>query len=157
MNTFSKIVILILSIFCIFLWINRSNNISEKESIMQKLQDNLSKKIDTFIVIRDIAKYKYNQSKKFIIKYDSIYKPGKDSICDSLVLALKNSLNKCDTVVNVSDTIIKTLLVRDTLRQEHIQYLKNNNKFSLVVGPGIHATPVGIQPGFGITFGLKIK
>jgi hypothetical protein len=157
MNTFSKILILILSIFCIFLWLNRSNNISEKENIIQKLQNSLSKKIDTFTVIRDIAKYKYNQSKKFIIKYDSIYTPGKDSICDSLVIALKNSLNKCDTVINVSDTIIKTLLVRDTLRQEHIQYLKNNNKFSLVVGPGIHATPAGIQPGFGITFGLKIK
>ena len=70
---------------------------------------------------------------------------------------MKNSLINCDNVIIKSDTLIKTLLVRDTVRQNHIQYLKNNNKFSLVVGPGIHATPAGIKPGFGITFGLKIK
>jgi hypothetical protein len=157
MNTFSKILILVLSIICVYLWFNKSSSISEKESIIQKLEDSLSKKVDTFIVMRDTAKHKYNQSKKFIIKYDTIYKPGKDTICDSLVNAQRIALNNCDTVINISDTLIKTLIIRDTVRTEHIKYLKNKNLFSLVGGGGYGLTPLGFLPHLGITFGIKIK
>ena len=49
------------------------------------------------------------------------------------------------------------MLVRDTVRKEHIKYLKNKDIFSTVIGVGGGITPQGIQPHLGITFGLKIK
>lgn len=150
------ILIILVTLFGTYMWFSH-NKLAQDEVIIQKLADSLSQKIDTFIVDREVVKNHYIKSKEIVYSIDKKYVAGKDSICDSLVIALKNSLINCDNVIIKSDTLIKTLLVRDTVRQNHIQYLKNNNKFSLVVGPGIHATPVGIQPGFGITFGLKIK
>ena len=150
------ILIILVTLFGTYMWFSH-NKLAQDEVIIQKLADSLSQKIDTLIVDREVVKNHYIKSKEIVYSIDKKYVAGKDSICDSLVIALKNSLINCDNVIIKSDTLIKTLLVRDTVRQNHIQYLKNNNKFSLVVGPGIHATPVGIQPGFGITFGLKIK
>lgn len=157
MNTFSKILIGGLIVILGLVWFNNRINTYKNETIIQKLEDSLSKKVDTFLVMRDTAIHSYKQSKKIIVKYDTIYKPGKDSVCDSLVMALKNSLNKCDTVINVSDTLIKTLLIRDTIRQEHIKYLKDKSIFSTVIGTSVGVTPKGIQPSFGVTFGIRIK
>lgn len=157
MNKFPTFIIVFLSIILFLLIKDVTNKINFYNSRITQLEDSLSRKIDTFIITRDSLVKDYKISKKQIIKWDTIYKGGIDTTCDSLVVALKTSLKKCDTVVNISDTLIKTLLVRDTVRQQHIQYLKNNNKFSLVVGPGLQVTPAGIQPGFGVTFGFKIK
>jgi len=157
MNTLHKIILTILLIIIGFLYLNNKKEISDKENTIQQLENSLSKKIDTFLLIKDTTIKAYITSKKYIVKYDTLYSPGKDSICDSLVIALKNSLNKCDTLVNISDTIIKTMLVRDTVRKEHIKYLKNKDIFSTVIGVGGGITPQGIQPHLGITFGLKIK
>jgi len=157
MSTFSKILIGCLIIVLGLFWFNNRINTYKNETIIKKLTDSLSKKVDTFLVIRDSAINSYKESKKYIVKYDTVYKPGKDSVCDSLVVALKNSLNKCDTVITISDTLVKTLLIRDTVRQDHITYIKNNNKFSLVIGPGVGITPQGVQPHLAVTFGIRIK
>jgi hypothetical protein len=139
-----------------YIWFT-NNTINQKETIIKHLEDSLSSKIDTLIINRDIVQNHYITSKQYVYKLDKKYIPGKDSICDSLVVALKNSLKTCDTVINISDTLIKTLLVRDTVRINHIHYLDKKSKFSLIVGPTLSLTPQGIQPGIGISFGIKLK
>jgi hypothetical protein len=99
--------------------------------------------------------YRYKESKKVVTKWDTVYQPGKDSICDSLVKAQRIALKNCDTVNNVSDTLIKTLLVRDTLRVETI---KNINKRKLrlggFAGGGYNPINQSVNPvvGYGIVF-----
>lgn len=139
-----------------YMWLSR-NAIAKDEAIIQRLEDSLTKKIDTLIVDREVVKDHYIKSKEIVYRIEKKYLPGKDSVCDSLVIALKNSLKKCDTVIVKSDTLIKTLLVRDTIRVKHIQYLQARNRFSLIAGPTLSFTPQGIQPGIGLSFGIKLK
>ena len=139
-----------------YMWMSR-NTIATDEAIIQRLEDSLTKKIDTLIVDREVVKDHYIKSKEVVYRIEKKYLPGKDSVCDSLVIALKNSLKKCDTVIVKSDTLIKNLLVRDTIRVKHIQYLQSRNRFSLIAGPTLSFTPQGIQPGIGISFGIKLK
>jgi hypothetical protein len=110
-------------------------------------------KIDTLILRKDSLVYRYRESKKVVTKWDTVYQPGKDSICDSLVEAQRVALKNCDTLNNVSDTLIKTLLVRDTLRVETI---KNINKRKLRLGgfggPGFSNNGFGLTVGAGIVF-----
>lgn len=150
------ILIILVTLFGTYMWFSH-NKLSQDEVIIQRLADSLSQKIDTLIVDREVVKNHYIKSKEIVYSIDKKYVAGKDSICDSLVIALKNSLINCDNVIIKSDTLIKTLLVRDTVRQNHIQYLQSKNKFSLIAGPTLSLTPQGIQPGIGISFGLKIK
>jgi hypothetical protein len=139
-----------------YMWFSHKQ-LAKDEAIIQRLEDSLSQKIDTLIVDREVVKDHYIKSKEIVYKIDKRYVAGKDSVCDSLVGALKNSLKNCDKVVVKSDTLIKTLLVRDTVRVKHIQYLQARNKFSLIAGPTLSFTPQGLQPGVGIAFGIKIK
>ena len=139
-----------------YMWMSK-DTIAKDEAIIQKLEDSLSRKIDTLIVEREVVKDHYIKSKEVVYKIDERYTAGKDSVCDSLVVALKHSLVNCDKVIVKSDTLIKTLLVRDTVRVKHIQYLQARNKFSLIAGPTMSFTPQGIQPGIGVAFGIKIK
>jgi hypothetical protein len=123
----------------------------------QEVVESLTKKVDTLILRKDSLVYRYKESKKVVTKWDTIYQPGKDSICDSLVKVQRIALKNCDTVINVSDTLIKTLLVRDTLRVETIEYLKNNKrKFKLggFAGGGYNPINQSVNPvvGFGIVF-----
>lgn len=150
------ILIILVILFGTYMWFSH-NKISQDETIIQRLEDSLSQKIDTLIVDREIVKDHYIKSKEIVYKIDERYKAGKDSTCDSLIVALKNSLKNCDKVIVKSDTLIKTLLVRDTVRVKHIQYLQARNKFSLIAGPTLSFTPQGLQPGVGISFGIKIK
>jgi len=138
------------------MWLSHGK-IAQDEAIIQRLEDSLSRKVDTLIVEREVAKNHYIKSKEIVYKIDERYIAGKDSVCDSLVIALKNSLKNCDKVIVKSDTLIKTMLVRDTIRVKHIQYLQARNKFSLIAGPTLSFTPQGLQPGVGIAFGIKIK
>lgn len=138
------------------MWMSK-DTIAKDEAIIQRLEDSLSRKIDTFIVEREVVKDHYIKSKEIVYKINERYIAGKDSVCDSLVVALKTSLTNCDKVIVKSDTLIKTMLVRDTVRVKHIQYLQARNKFSLIAGPTLSFTPQGIQPGVGIAFGIKIK
>ena len=139
-----------------YMWFSH-NKLAQDKTIIQRLEDSLSQKIDTLIVDREVVKDHYIKSKEIVYKIDERYKVGKDSTCDSLVVALKNSLKNCDKVIIKSDTLIKTLLVRDTVRVKHIQYLQARNRFSLIAGPTLSFTPQGFQPGVGICFGIKIK
>jgi hypothetical protein len=139
-----------------YMWMSR-DTIAKDEAIIQRLEDSLSRKVDTLIVEREVAKNHYIKSKEIVYKINERYIAGKDSVCDSLVIALKNSLKNCDKVIVKSDTLIKTMLVRDTIRVKHIQYLQARNKFSLIAGPTLSFTPQGLQPGVGIAFGIKIK
>jgi hypothetical protein len=157
LNNVKNALIIILILFGAYLWLSR-NTVSKNEAIIQRLEDSLSRKIDTLLVEKDSVVFRYKDSKKIIYLRDSIYISDRNlENCDSLVVALKKSLDKCDTVINVSDTIIKTMLVRDTFRQEHIQYLKNKNNFFFGAGPALSLTPQGIQPGVGLFFGIKLK
>jgi hypothetical protein len=132
--------------------VNTCNKLPNQEVI-----DSLTYKIDTLLIKKDRVVYRYKESKKLVTKWDTIYQPGKDSICDSLVKAQRYALKNCDTVINVSDTLIKTLLVRDTLRVETIEYL-NNNKRKLrlggFAGGGYNPINPSVNPvvGFGIVF-----
>ncbi len=150
------ILIILIILLGAYMWLSHDKFV-QNEAIIQRLEDSLSRKIDTLIVERDVVKDHYIKSKEIVYKIDERYIAGKDSICDSLVVALKNSLINCDNVIIKSDTLIKTLLVRDTVRQNHIQYLQSKNKFSLIAGPTLSLTPQGIQPGIGISFGFKLK
>jgi hypothetical protein len=102
--------------------------------------------------------YRYRESKKVVYLRDSIYLNDRTlENCDSLVEVQRIALKNCDTVINVSDTLIKTLLVRDTLRVETIEYLKNNKrKFKLggFAGGGYNPINQSVNPvvGFGIVF-----
>ena len=119
----------------------------------QEVVESLTKKVDTLILRKDSLVYRYRESKKVVTKWDTIYQPGKDSICDSLVEVQRIALKNCDTVINVSDTLIKTLLVRDTLRVETI---KNINKRKLRLGgfggPGFSNNGFGLTVGAGVVF-----
>jgi hypothetical protein len=148
--------IILIVLLGVYMWISK-DTIAKDEAIIQRLEDSLSRKVDTLIVEREVVKDHYIKSKEIVYKIDERYVAGKDSVCDSLVVALKTSLTNCDKVIVKSDTLIKTLLVRDTVRVKHIQYLQARNKFSLIAGPTLSFTPQGIQPGVGIAFGLKIK
>jgi hypothetical protein len=148
--------IILIVLLGVYMWILK-DTIAKDEAIIQRLEDSLSRKVDTLIVEREVVKDHYIKSKEIVYKIDERYVAGKDSICDSLVVALKTSLTNCDKVIVKSDTLIKTLLVRDTVRQNHIQYLQSKNKFSLIAGPTLSLTPQGIQPGIGISFGFKLK
>lgn len=150
------LVVILIILTGTYMWLSH-NKLAQNETIIKKLEDSLSQKIDTLIVDREIVKDHYIKSKEIVYKIDERYKAGKDSTCDSLVVALKNSLKNCDKVIVKSDTLIKTLLVRDTVRVKHIQYLQARNKFSLIAGPSLSFTPQGFQPGVGICFGIKIK
>jgi hypothetical protein len=121
----------------------------------QEVVESLTKKVDTLILRKDSLVYRYRESKKVVTKWDTVYQPGKDSICDSLVKAQRIALKNCDTVINVSDTLIKTLLVRDTFRVETIEYLKNNKrKLRLGAFGGLGFSNNGFGPtvGAGIVF-----
>jgi hypothetical protein len=148
--------IILIVLLGVYMWISK-DTIAKDEAIIQRLEDSLSRKVDTLIVEREVVKDHYIKSKEIVYKIDERYVAGKDSICDSLVVALKTSLTNCDKVIVKSDTLIKTMLVRDTVRVKHIQYLQARNKFSLIAGPTLSFTPQGIQPGVGIAFGIKIK
>jgi len=150
------ILIILVILFGTYMWVSH-NKLAHDEAIIQRLEDSLSQKIDTLIVDREVVKDHYIKSKEVVYKIDERYTAGKDSVCDSLVVALKHSLVNCDKVIVKSDTLIKTLLVRDTVRVKHIQYLQARNKFSLIAGPTLSFTPQGIQPGIGVAFGIKIK
>jgi hypothetical protein len=119
----------------------------------QEVVESLTKKVDTLILRKDSLVYRYKESKKVVTKWDTVYQPGKDSICDSLVEAQRVALKNCDTLNNVSDTLIKTLLVRDTLRVETI---KNINKRKLRLGgfggPGFSNNGFGPTIGAGVVF-----
>jgi hypothetical protein len=123
----------------------------------QEVVESLTKKVDTLILRKDSLVYRYRESKKVVTKWDTVYQPGKDSICDSLVEVQRVALKNCDTVINVSDTLIKTLLVRDTLRVETIEYLKNNKRklrLGGFAGGGYNPINKSVNPvfGFGIVF-----
>jgi hypothetical protein len=148
--------IILIVLLGVYMWISK-DTIAKDEAIIQRLEDSLSRKVDTLIVEREVVKDHYIKSKEIVYKIDERYVAGKDSVCDSLVVALKTSLTNCDKVIVKSDTLIKTMLVRDTVRVKHIQYLQARNKFSLIAGPTLSFTPQGIQPGVGIAFGIKIK
>jgi hypothetical protein len=148
--------IILIVLLGVYMWISK-DTIAKDEAIIQRLADSLSRKVDTLIVEREVVKDHYIKSKEIVYKIDKRYIAGKDSVCDSLVVALKHSLVNCDKVIVKSDTLIKTLLVRDTVRVKHIQYLQARNRFSLIAGPTMSFTPQGIQPGVGIAFGIKIK
>jgi hypothetical protein len=148
--------IILIVLLGVYMWMSK-DIIAKDEAIIQKLEDSLSRKVDTLIVEREVVKDHYIKSKEIVYKIDKRYIAGKDSVCDSLVVALKHSLVNCDKVIVKSDTLIKTLLVRDTVRVKHIQYLQARNRFSLIAGPTMSFTPQGIQPGVGIAFGIKIK
>ena len=148
--------IILIVLLGVYMWISK-DTIAKDEAIIQRLEDSLSRKVDTLIVEREVVKDHYIKSKEIVYKIDEKYVAGKDSVCDSLVVALKTSLTNCDKVIVKSDTLIKTMLVRDTVRVKHIQYLQARNKFSLIAGPTLSFTPQGIQPGVGIAFGIKIK
>jgi hypothetical protein len=150
------IFIILIVLLGAYMWLSHGK-LAQDEAIIQRLEDSLSRKVDTLIVEREVAKNHYIKSKEIVYKIDERYIAGKDSVCDSLVIALKNSLKNCDKVIVKSDTLIKTMLVRDTIRVKHIQYLQARNKFSLIAGPTLSFTPQGIQPGVGIAFGIKIK
>lgn len=150
------IFIILIILLGAYMWLSH-DKLAQDEAIIQRLEDSLSRKVDTLIVEREVVKDHYIKSKEIVYKIDERYIAGKDSVCDSLVVALKTSLTNCDKVIVKSDTLIKTLLVRDTVRVKHIQYLQSRNKFSLIAGPTLSFTPQGIQPGVGIAFGLKIK
>jgi len=150
------IFIILIILLGAYMWMSK-DTIAKDEAIIQRLEDSLSRKIDTFIVEREVVKDHYIKSKEIVYKINERYIAGKDSVCDSLVVALKTSLTNCDKVIVKSDTLIKTMLVRDTVRVKHIQYLQARNKFSLIAGPTLSFTPQGIQPGVGIAFGIKIK
>ena len=121
----------------------------------QQVVESLTKKVDTLILRKDSLVYRYRESKKVVTKWDTVYQPGKDSICDSLVEAQRVALKNCDTLNNVSDTLIKTLLVRDTLRVETI---KNINKRKLrlggFAGGGYNPINKSVNPvfGYGVVF-----
>jgi hypothetical protein len=121
----------------------------------QQVVESLTKKVDTLILRKDSLVYRYKESKKVVTKWDTVYQPGKDSICDSLVEAQRVALKNCDTLNNVSDTLIKTLLVRDTLRVETI---KNINKRKLrlggFAGGGYNPINKSVNPvfGYGVVF-----
>jgi hypothetical protein len=148
--------IILIVLLGVYMWISK-DTIAKDEAIIQRLEDSLSRKVDTLIVEREVVKDHYIKSKEIVYKIDERYVAGKDSVCDSLVVALKTSLTNCDKVIVKPDTLIKTMLVRDTVRVKHIQYLQARNKFSLIAGPTLSFTPQGIQPGVGIAFGIKIK
>jgi hypothetical protein len=119
----------------------------------QEVVESLTKKVDTLILRKDSLVYRYRESKKVVTKWDTIYQPGKDSICDSLVKAQRIALKNCDTVINVSDTIIQTMVLRDSLRVETI---KNINKRKLRLGgfggPGFSNNGFGLTVGAGVVF-----
>jgi hypothetical protein len=102
--------------------------------------------------------YRYKESKKVVYLRDSIYLNDRTlENCDSLVEVQRIALKNCDTVINVSDTLIKTLLVRDTLRVETIEYLKNNKRklrLGGFAGGGYNPINQSVNPvvGFGIVF-----
>ena len=150
------IFIILIILLGAYMWMSK-DTIAKDEAIIQRLEDSLSRKIDTLIVEREVVKDHYIKSKEIVYKINERYIAGKDSVCDSLVVALKTSLTNCDKVIVKSDTLIKTMLVRDTVRVKHIQYLQARNKFSLIAGPTLSFTPQGLQPGVGIALGIKIK
>jgi hypothetical protein len=64
------------------------------------------REVDTLKVIKNKIKYKYVESLNQVTKWDTIYKPGRDSLCDSLVRVQKIALENCDTLQNVQEKII---------------------------------------------------
>jgi hypothetical protein len=124
----------------------------------QKVVESLTKKVDSLIFINDSLRSRYKDSKKVIYLRDSIYLNDRTlENCDSLVEVQRIALKNCDTVINVSDTIIQTMVLRDSFRVETIEYLKNNKrKFKLggFAGGGYNPINQSVNPviGFGIVF-----
>jgi hypothetical protein len=120
----------------------------------QEVVDSLTKKVDTLILRKDSLVYRYKESKKVVYLRDSIYLNDRTlENCDSLVKAQRIALKNCDTVINVSDTIIQTMVLRDSFRVETI---KNINKRKLRLGAfgGLGFSNNGFGPtiGAGLVF-----
>jgi hypothetical protein len=111
--------------------------------------------IDTLIVEKEVLKTKYVKSKESVVKYDSLYVTIIDTNCDNLVKAQRLALNDCDSLISKQDTLVKTLLIRDTLRIETIKNI-NKRKFKLrpFIGGGYNPINQTFNPivGYGITF-----
>ena len=110
-------------------------------------------KIDTLIVEKEVYKIKYFKAKENVSKFDTLYVGSVDSICDSLVYYQRLALKNCDTIINISDTLTNTLILRDSIR---IETIKNLNKRKLRLGAfgGLGVSHNGIAPtiGIGIVF-----
>ena len=122
----------------------------------QKVVESLTKKVDSLIFINDSLRSRYKDSKKVIYLRDSIYLNDRTlENCDSLVEVQRIALKNCDTVINVSDTIIQTMVLRDSFRVETIKNI-NKRKFKLggFAGGGYNPINQSVNPviGFGIVF-----
>lgn len=135
----------------------------EQLSKLESTKDSLKFTIDSLKSIKQEKEIVYLKGKTIkdtlLIEYSS--RPIIDSFCDSVVKVLNNNLKDCDSLRIFNNHIINNYTKLDTVYQTreviYEKIIKSNNRFSLVVGPGLQATPVGIQPGFGVTFGFKVK
>ena len=156
--------VLLLAVIALFVSHIANNEQYELQKEYLIKEDSLNNKVDTFMQRKDSLIIKYSKSKELIHHYDTLYQPGKDSTCDSLVLALKAGIKDCDTINKVNDSIIVTKFILDTVKDNHIKYLeheidvlskRNRRKLRIggFIGAGINTDKL-IRPtaGVGIVF-----
>ena len=63
------ILIILIILFGTYMWFSH-NKLSQNESVIQRLSDSLSQKIDTLIVDREVVKNHYIKSKEIVYSID---------------------------------------------------------------------------------------
>lgn len=130
---------------------------------LENVKDSLIYTINSLKSVKQKKEIVYIKGKiiKDTLLVEYYNRPIKDTFCDSVVKVLNNNLKDCDSLRIFNNHIINNYTKLDTIYQTreviYEKIIKSNNRFSLVVGPGLQATPVGIQPGLGVTFGFRIK